>query len=223
LITTVIEDKQNLSNYQYLKDLKKSALKLLGNSSDPLITELFKKFSLPVSKPRKLYRNVEMPLKYAKVVFRLIRELKPDAVISYGDTLGINLSAAAMAQNPAYLYQVIHKPEYHLFCEKLFINSEVSNIQWINEHIESSVNAEFTIINYPDQPELTENILHKSLTIHGDQDILIVRGIHESAKMETIWSELIASNAVRVSLDLFEIGIVLFFKKLQKENFIYHF
>ena len=223
LITTVIEDKRELTDYLVLKELKKMALKLLSNSSDPLIQELFKKFNLPVSKPRKLYRKVEMPIKYAKVVFRLIRELKPAVVINYGDTLGINLSVAAMAQNPACVYQVTNKPEYRLLCERLLKKSDTSNIQWINTEADSPVTTEFVIINYPDQPELTESIIRKSLSNHGDNDLLIVRGIHDSAKTEAIWLELIANDSVRISLDLFEVGIALFCRKLQKENFIYNF
>jgi len=223
LITTVIEDKRELPDYLALKGLKKTAIQLLRNSSDPSLPELFEKFNLPVTKPRKLYRKVEMPFKFTKVVFRLIRELKPVTVINYGATLGVNLSAAAMAQNQGSLYQVTNAPENRLFCEKLFTNSDPNNIQWINNQAESSVNAEFSMINYPDQPQLTASAIYKSLSSCGENNILIVRGIHSSAEMEAVWHELTASNTVRVSLDLFEIGIVLLSKKLQKENFIYRF
>jgi len=223
LITTVIEDKRKLTDYLILKELKNKALKLLSISTDPSIQEIFQKFNIPFAKPRKLYRKIEMPLKYGKVVFRLIRELKPNAVINYGHTLGVNLSAAAMAQNLIPVYQVLSLPEYRLFCEELPLCSEISNIHWINEGLELSVEAEFMIINYPDNSELTGNIIHKSLNKHGDNDLLIVRGIHESVEMEAIWHELISSNDVRVSLDLFEIGIALFRKGLQKENFIHRF
>lgn len=221
LITSVIEDKQKLPDYMVLNGLKKIALKLLRNSAEPIIQELFKKFNLPVTKPHKLYRKVEMPEKYTEVIFRLIRELKPNAVIHYGDTLGINLSAAAMAQNQKGVYQVSNNPEYRLFCDKLPDKSMASNIQWINGKTESSVKAGFLIINCPEQPKLTESIIQKSLGRDGDNGVLIVRGIHETAEAEAIWLKLIASNSVRVSLDLFEIGIALFCKRLQKENFIY--
>jgi hypothetical protein len=52
---------------------------------------------------------------------------------------------------------------------------------------------------------------------------MIIRGIHRSAEMENIWQEVIKEKKVKVSLDLYEIGILLFRKKLQKQHFILRF
>jgi hypothetical protein len=52
---------------------------------------------------------------------------------------------------------------------------------------------------------------------------VIIRGIHESNRMESIWKDLIKNSRVRVSLDLFEIGIAIFSEKLQKEDFVLKF
>ena len=223
LVTSVIEDRGRLPEYKEFKKLNSTALHLLEEFSDPLFTKIYDQFNLPLSKSRKLYKKLELPLRYGKVVFRLIRYFHPKSIINYSPTLGVNLAVMAMADNRTPVFQVINNPEYIPFIEELLKDSATSNIHFLPEHSEPPVPPEFKIFNYPDQPELLRSILRECLTRHGDNDVLIIRGIHESKEMEEIWQEMIDFESVRVSLDVFEIGIVLFRKGLQKENFIHRF
>jgi hypothetical protein len=52
---------------------------------------------------------------------------------------------------------------------------------------------------------------------------MIIDNIHQNEKKEIIWRQILEHNSVRVSIDLFYIGIVFFRKEQAKENFIVRF
>lgn len=220
LITTVLENKRSLPEYEILKDLKNKALYFLSEFSDQSLSTVYHQFNLPSSNPRRLYRKVELPLRYGKVVFRLIREFKPLSVINYGPTFGTNLALMAMANSDNYIYQVISDSSYGIVCKELFNDPVISNIKFVPENSAPEVNPEFIVINYSNNPGQAQIVAQKYISSHGSDDVLIIKGIHESEEMEAIWQEFIENDQVHVTLDLFEIGIALFRNGLQKENFV---
>ena len=223
LITEVVENRTSLPEYKIFKGLKSYVLDLLDGFSEPSLSNIYHQFKVPSSNPHQLYRKIELPLRYSKVVFRLIREFKPSSVVYYGPSLGASLVIIAMANNDNHIYQFINDAACELVSKELLKDSAISNVHFFQENEVPSVDHEFVVINYPGNPVVSQNMAQKCLHVHGDDDVLIIRGIHESKEMEVIWRELIASESVRVSLDLFEIGIALFRKGLQKENFIQRF
>jgi len=223
LITRVVEDKRKLPEYEFIKGLKKNAFELLHNYSDPSFSSIYHQFNLAPSNPHQLYKKVELPFRYGKVVFCLIREFKPSVIVNYGPTFGVNLALMAMANNDSAIYQEINDSAYETFSKRLLKDSAISNIYFFHEDPISTVVPQFINVNYPDNPGMSRNVVQKILEMHGADDVLIIRGIHESNEMEVNWQEVIDSQSVRVSLDLFEIGIVLFRKGLQKEDFIHRF
>lgn len=223
LITLVVEDKRRMPEYKLFKQLKNKALGLLGEIIDPSLVKAYQQFSLSPGNPKRFYRKVEFPLRYITVVFRLIRDFKPSSIINYGPTLGITPAVMATADKDSRVCLVINDQLYESFCNELFKEFANANIKFLSEAAVVSVNSGFFVINYPYDPDLSKIIVADYLTRNGDDDVLIIRGIHESKEMEELWLELIANLNVRVSLDLFEIGIALSRKGLQKENFILKF
>ena len=223
LITNVIEDKFQYPEYQSYKENRTKAIRLLTNFPDPTINIIFNRFNLSLSKPKKLYKKLEFPSKFGKLIFRLIREFHPAYIFHYGPTLGVNLILMAMANGEIPVYQVCDDPEYSLFADDLIKESECSNILTLTENQDPAVLPPFMVVNYPKNPELSRKMIQKYITHPGENDVLIIRGIHWSLEMETLWKELIINTNVRVTVDQFEIGIVLFRKGLQKEDFILRF
>jgi len=50
--------------------------------------------------------------------------------------------------------------------------------------------------------------------------IVVIDDIHWSTEMEEAWESLINSEKVRLSIDLFRMGILFFRKELSKQHFI---
>lgn len=224
LITTVIENRSRLPEYKIFTELNKEALRLLNQNGDPEYPQIFDQCNAKSTKPRKLYRKVELQLRYGKLIFRLMREFKPASVISYGPTLGVNTAIMALANKQIETVQITGEEACRLFCSALLKDSVVPAIKFLSAGSATSSEPEFIIINYPDRAEIAQLTAQRYLKNRsGNNDTLIIRGIHESKKMESVWLEIIGDDTVRVSLDLFEIGIALFRKGLQKENFILRF
>jgi len=223
LITSVIENKQQFPEYKIFKRLHKKGLNLLNQIPDLPFTENRNDSPLSANKPRKIYEKLELPRRYHAMIFRLIREFKPSALIHYGPTLGVNSAVMALANSLTPVYQSTNHPSYDLFTQKLLLDSEIANLCFLTDSSWPSIRPEFVLINYPENPEYTRKILTNCFTGYGENDLIIIKGIHQSKEMESIWNELILHNAVHVTLDLFECGIALFRTGLQKENFILRF
>jgi len=220
LITNVIEDRRRPPEYKIYKNLRINALILLADSKKLLLSNICNQFNLPLSKQGKIFKKIELPIRYGKVIFRLIKEFKPTSVLNFGPALGINLALMAMANRDTPVYQIINQSACDLFSRELLKDSTISNIHYLAENHKQQVSPDFIVINHPNDPKMSGSISQNFASSLGVNGVLIIRGIHESKEMEIVWNELIANVRVRVSLDLFEVGIALFRTGLQKENFI---
>jgi len=223
LITTVIENKQQFPEYKSFRKLHLKASKLLNQTPDLPSSKNSTDSPLSINNARKLYKKLELPRPYLEIIFCLIREFKPTALVHYGPTLGINSGMMALANSSTPVYQITEDLSYDLFTEKLLQDSPIPNLCFLPEGSLLPLRPEFVLINYPENPEYIRNILSKCLDGYNGNDLIIIRGIHQSKEMETIWLDLVSQISVRVTLDLFEIGIALFRPGLQKENFILRF
>ncbi len=223
LITTVVEGKRNNPEYKNFKQLKKEAIDLLKGTMVPELESLFLQYNLSVSKSGNLYRKIELPLRYSKAVFRLIQYFQPENIFYFGPTLGVNLLIASQANPKSTVYHIDEDTKFQSFASELITKYNELSIKYLCEDPPPLVKAEFCFVNCPFDPVLSGKIVHKRINEHGIDDVLIIRGIHESKEMEDCWLGLTASTEVRVTLDLFEIGIALFRKGLQKENFTLRF
>jgi len=223
LITTVIENKHQFPEYKIFRKLHLKASKLLNQNPDLPSTKNRNDSLLSINSPRKLYKKLELPRRFHEMIFRLIREFKPSVLIHYGPTLGINSGMMALANSSTPVYQSTEDLSFDLFTLELLRDSPITNLCFLPKGSILPLRPEFILINYPDNPEYTRNILNICLDRYSENDLIIIKGIHQSKEMETIWLDLISQIGVRVTLDLFEIGIALFRPGLQKENFILRF
>jgi len=220
LITEVIENNEKLPQFKSFKQLKKKVLDLIDDPSDSSVKKIYDQFDIRYTKSKKLCKKIELPEKYQQIVFHLIREFKPSLIIHYGPTLGVNPAILATANLDGLVYQVNNDPPCKLISKKLLNDSGIPNIQFIPENSVPNINSEFVLLNCFNNPDFSQSMIQNYINQHSNDGVLIIRGIHESNEMESMWQNTIAHQNIRVSLDLFEIGILLFRKGLQKENFI---
>ena len=217
LITTVIEDRKSIPAYKNYKDFKNNALRLLSNLSKESLAKMCNEFNLRASSRRNLYKKAELSFRYGKLVFRLINSFKPSSISIYGPSLGVNLAVIASLDDQIPIYQTTIN---HPFCDELLKDSALTNVYYEKEFSGPLVYSEFIIINYRCHPLRCQEVVNQILSTNEKICTLIIIGIHESKEIELIWQELIESRRISVSLDLFEIGIGIINKRLQKEDFV---
>ncbi len=70
-------------------------------------------------------------------------------------------------------------------------------------------------------PERWAAMLDESIHLLGDKSVVVVSGIHKSAKHGRAWKALCKKEQVKMSLDLYGIGLLLFREEFKvKQHFI---
>jgi len=223
LITNVIENKKRLPEYESLREQRDRLSHLIKENQTELGLKTFSSSILKSSGRKNLFKAVELPFKYGKLLFRLVNEFKPKSILYIGPTFGLNLLYLALPDKkiPVNFFQ---SEDYFIrICQSALYDAGIENVTYCNTDRLEEINHEFIFINYSFLPDEVEKLTNLNIVANCDNSVMIIRGIHESEMMESIWKDFIKSSRVRVSLDLFEIGIAIFSEKLQKENFVLKF
>lgn len=159
--------------------------------------------------------------KFNRLLFRLVNDFRPESVSFYGSTFGVTLLALALADRRVQLEAQVENSHYRSFCLRLMEVYEVGNI--FLRGSEEAVASDFVVVQHPFNPEECDRILSQILAMPSYQRVVVLCGIHSSAEMEAIWSKFKSEETIRISLDLFEIGILICKRGLQKEDFVLRF
>jgi hypothetical protein len=223
LITNVIENKKRLPEYKILREQRERLSHFVKEHQAELGLQTFSETVLKSSGPRNLFKAVELPFKYGKLLLRLVNEFKPRSISFIGPTFGLNLLYLALSKERV-LVEFFQSGEYMMrICMETLEYADIRNLRYRDEENPLEVYHDFVFINSPFNPELVERLTGEKIASGSDYEVMIIRGIHDSQRMETVWQDFIRHSRVRVSLDLFEIGIAIFSVRLQKENFVLKF
>jgi hypothetical protein len=219
LITEVIENNGFFSAYPLLKAAEENVRNMLKMLDAETYQQLYDaKPGSDSSTTKKLHL---LPVKFNRLLFRLVNDFGPESVSFYGSTFGVTLLALALADRRVQLEAQVENSHYRSFCLRLMEVYEVGNISLRGSA--EAVASDFVVVQHPFNTEECDQILSQILTTPFYQGVVILCGIHSSAEMEVIWARYKSAETVRISLDLFEIGILICQKGLQKEDFVLRF
>ena len=220
LITDVIEDKKQLPDIQLIRNIEKVVLKMLKKPFDKDLVTAFQLTGDEAIPSKKWFKKIDIPLPYAKVIFRLIKNFQPTEIAFIGPTLGITIAVVASASPESTISYLFELPFIYELIRKNLDEKNFGRIDYCEDDRLPDRQYDFIIVNYPDNQELTNRYVRYVLEDDSDGKVLIIRGIHSSREMKVLWEKLQSSQQVNVTLDLFEIGIVFIRKASQKENFV---
>ncbi len=219
LITTVIENKGSFTAYPLLKAASDNVGSMLK------ILDMKDYLQLPDKSFRSSMRTVKnlhlLPCRFDRLLFRLVNEFRPDGIAYCGSTFGVTLMALALADKRIRLMASVENDHYRTFCRRLVEVYEQENIVLVEEGITEA--ADFTVIQFPLDPCQCERMVTKVMDQPVCDRVVVLCGIHASSEMEAVWENCKSYEAVRLSLDLFELGICICRKGLQKEDFVLRF
>lgn len=219
LITEVIENKGSFTAYPLLLAAGENVGNMLKTMDDDSFSQMYE-----VAKGGKEGTVAELyllPARFDRLLFRLVNEYRPASIAFYGATFGVTLMALALADRRIRLDAQVENGHFRSFCNRLTEVYEVANV-----HLKAwgSIDfAEFVTVQYPANPAYCRNILLQVLKNQDFKGVVVLCGIHHSAAMEQVWQDIKKDDRVRVSLDLFEVGIYICKEGLQKEDFVLRF
>ncbi len=169
--------------------------------------------------------------KYGRLLYRISRYYKPKKILELGTSLGFGSMYLGMANPHSEIITVDGCDACSAIAAGNFRKLGLDNIRIRNgtfDNILAELLKELHWIDlvYFDGDHRKDRLLHYfeiALLYIRNESIFIVDDIHWSAEMEEAWEQIKKHPKVKVTVDLFQMGIVFFRKELQKQNFLVRF
>ena len=204
---------------------------LLENKSEIEVTDLGAGSKNNNGKRRSIQsitKNTSKPARIGRLLFKLVDFFQPQNIIELGTSMGISTAYIACAKKNANVYTLEGSDTILSQAQKNLDSLGLNHITFINGNFDSKlpilldklVSVDFVFIdgNHRYQPTIRyfQWLIEK---VHEDS-VLIFDDIHWSKEMQQAWQEIIIHPKVKISIDLYDIGIVLFRTAQPKEHFV---
>lgn len=222
LVTNVIREELPYYKYSLVEKIRgfhqnsKQSLPLTGGEAS--VSTLSKDTSLKPSK--------------GQLLFRLVNKYKPSHVVE--TKMGLAISTMYLAAPDTRLSVTTFEKERSVvnYATQFMKQGGFSNIQVIPSSPEESLKTlvekleslDFLYVNDCHSGAELDERLSICLPKAGDKSVFVVDNIYEDETKTEAWNRLKSMSQVRVTVDLFHLGIAFFDRKLQKEDyFVRHF
>jgi predicted O-methyltransferase YrrM len=169
--------------------------------------------------------------KKGEFLFRLIHQYKPASILELGTSLGLSAIYFGLAAPDSHIVTIEGCIDSANLARENIEKAGLHNIHVITGNFEEKLSVALEEMPVPDlvffdgnhKQEPTLAYFNECLKhVHPDT-IFIFDDIHWSAGMEAAWNTIQMHPQVKVSIDLYHMGIVFFKEELSKENFTIRF
>jgi len=197
-----------------LKDKRSIPLRDLGADQDRLTT-VARIASKSLKKPRE-----------AQLLAKMVHYFNTKHVIEFGTSLGISTAYMARSHDKISIQSIEGSEAVLEIAKKVWENLKIAAITPINSSFDAyltHLSFEKNTLFYIDGNHTFDATMRyfDFIISHAKEDSYIVfDDIHWSKGMEQAWRAISADPRISLSIDLFELGIVLLDSRLEKEHFI---
>ncbi|MCK9311737.1 MAG: hypothetical protein M0P26_05615 [Bacteroidales bacterium] len=175
--------------------------------------------------------SIFSPLKKAhsgQIIFRIIQDAKFKTLLELGTSSGIETQYMAFANQKARCISVTDSDESAAVAQKGF---QIQGLKQIELHllkseempetiIDKLENLDFVLFNKIADPQKYQDLFRKCLCKRENGSIFVFMNMHESPCKTQAWENIRTHQEVQVSIDLFDLGIILFNPELEKKNYV---
>ncbi len=167
--------------------------------------------------------------KHAELLFRLVNHFQPETILELGTSLGLTTMYLASASKKTKVITLEGSKSIVEFAQKQFQNNSFTNIELIqgNFNIQLPVvldkldKIDFIFIDGNHEKTATINYFNLLLNKTHEKTIMVFDDIHWSQGMKEAWNEIKKNERVKISIDLFFMGILIFRKEQrEQEHFV---
>jgi len=229
----VINDRNSYPEYRDIESFRK---KLVGEPGYITRSEFgARSIGTPWAKRfihiRNIVRNSAVSPKYGQLLFRIARDLKPATILELGTSLGISTLYLARGHPATKLVSIEGCPNTADAARRNFDKSGVLNVDLRIGDFDRELPAVLGELNTVDlaffdgnhRKEPTLEYFNQTVQHAGNDSVFIFDDIHWSREMSGAWKEIRKHPSVRVTVDLFRMGLVFFREGLSKEDFLLRF
>jgi predicted O-methyltransferase YrrM len=166
--------------------------------------------------------------KLGQLLFRMVKYFKPATVLELGTSLGISTMYMAKAYGDTSIISIEADTNLAEIARQNFYDAGLHNVEVINDGFENVLiplikklnNKIFIFIDGNHEKKPTLQYFNQLLVKSGNNMIMVFDDIHWSEGMSEAWLEIKSNPSVKITLDLFFMGIVFFNRGVQKQNFV---
>jgi predicted O-methyltransferase YrrM len=169
--------------------------------------------------------------KKGELLFRLIRHYKPMSILELGTSLGISTIYLSLAAPESHIITIEGCIDSVNLARENFEKTGLKNIHVIPGNFDEKLALAFVEMPMPDliffdgnhHKEPTLTYFEQCLQHIHPGTVLIIDDIHWSLEMTEAWNTIRCHPKVKVTIDIFQMGIVFFKEELSKEDFTLRF
>ncbi len=221
----------NKTNYYCYSEIEKVRTALLTNQTSINHIDLgagshiHKKQSIKISQ---IAKTAAKPVKYARLLFRLVNYFQSDYILEFGTSLGISGAYLASGNLKATLITMEGSPEIAIVAEQNFkalqlttVKQQIGNFDdLLPGIIERAPKLDFVFFDGNHRKEATLNYFDQCLKKSHAHSVFVFDDIYWSKGMEEAWEEIKHHPQVTVTIDIFQMGIVFFRTEQAKQHFV---
>lgn len=181
---------------------------------------------------RQIARSSVKKEKYAHLLYMFVRHFKANRILELGTSLGITTSYLASAHPNTRIHTIEGCPNIAGIAERNFKKLHLKNIDLIVGQFEDEMmkvcehvgKFDLIFVDGNHREAATINYFEQLLPFCHNDTILVFDDIHWSEEMEEAWQFIRNHEAVTVTIDIFEMGIVFLRREnRQKEHFYIYY
>lgn len=178
----------------------------------------------------KIVKQSSVEIKYGKLLYNLIKYFNPENILEIGTSVGISSAYIAQANKNANFISIEGIQAKIKIAEQIkqslnqntdFVHGNFDNT--LDVVINNINNLDFVFFDGNHTKKSTLEYFYKCLPKSNNNSIFIFDDIHWSKEMEAAWIEIKKDPSVKVSIDLFRMGLIFFKKELSTEHYIIKF
>lgn len=227
LISNICEEKNPYYIFSQIESLREKYLK---NKSSIYVED----YGMGESGSKKVSAIAKYSLKkkkHAQLLFRLANYAKPLNILELGTSLGITTAYLASSNQNIKCYSFEGCANILSLAKETLDTLHINNVELIEGNIDETLplflesldELGFVYFDANHNREATISYFNQCINKVTSDSVFVFDDIHYSKGMEQAWKQIIKDERVKVSFDLFSLGIIYFKKELQKQDYIYLF
>lgn len=227
-VTMVMNGQKDTAVYREIEGLRSQ---LLADNTEIIVEDFGAGSRVIGSKTRavkKIASTSLKPKKYSQLLHRVVKHYQPANILEIGTSLGITTSYLAKASPAASVITMEGAPAIAAIARRNFDTLGISNIRQVTGNFDETLaptldqmgHVDLAFIDGNHRYEPTTRYFEQVLARSGNDTIIILDDIYWSEEMENAWNRVKDHPSVRLTIDLFAIGIVVLRKEiLHKQHF----
>lgn len=228
-VINVLNDRRDFYAYEEVENLRGQLLKddtvieIEDMGAGSVVSKLKQRKIAAIAK------YAAKPKKFGQLLFRIVNYYQPSTIIELGTSLGITTAYLASANTKIPVVTMEGASAVAAEASSNFIHLGLTNIRIIEGNFDTTLPRVIDLVKTPGlvfidgnhRKEPTCAYFHQLVHSVTTDSILIFDDIHWSKEMEEAWEIIKAHPSVKLTIDLFFIGIVFFKKEFkEKQHFV---